>query len=101
MADLTELFAGSVGPVGVHFATLSDLDSVPTNAGWYAWLHIPSSISKNALQLYRHSRVQSSVKGIFNLTFEGRLRAVDDDATVFGASDAEFLETVRSLFLAF
>ena len=102
MADEIELYAGFASPIGVHFAALNDLDSVPTGAGWYAWFQIPGSLSSESFQLYRHATVGSSVTGIFNLTFEGRLKAADGDSPpTFPSGDDETLDTLKSLFLAF
>jgi len=103
MADEVEFVVGSVSPLTVHFASLSDLDSVPDSAGWYAWFYIPSSLNPEHFQLYRHTRVDSTVTGIFNLTFEGRLKSRGGDAvTGSGLKKPQTsLELLRSLFLAF
>jgi hypothetical protein len=102
MSSPIELYAGSVTPVSVYFATLNDLDSIPNSPGWYAWFHIPSSVAGGDLHLYRHARVDSTVKGIFNLSFEGQLKVVGADKTPsFTAKEKECMETLRSLYLAF
>jgi hypothetical protein len=103
MAEVVDLYAGFASSIQVHFAALNDLDSVPSTAGWYSWFQIPSSLSPESLQLYRHSKVVSAVTGIFNLTFEGCLRAADGNSLppVGKANEEETLEQLRSLFLAF
>lgn len=103
MAETIELYAGFASPIQVHFAALNDLDSVPTGAGWYAWFQIPNSLSSESFQLYRHATVDSSVTGIFNLTFEGRLKTADvDSPPSFDATDdIQLMDTLKPLFLAF
>lgn len=102
MADQVEFIVGSLTPVSVHFAALSDLDSVPESAGWYSWFYIPSSLDADAFQLYRHARVDSTVTGVFNLTFEGRLWPKGGEAPLSVLKQPEkSLEMLRSLFLAF
>lgn len=103
MADEVEFAVGSVSPITVHFASLSDLDSVPDGAGWYAWFYIPSSLHPDHFQVYRHARVDSTVTGFFNLTFEGRLKPKDGGSLkLSGLKQPErSLEVLRSLFLAF
>jgi len=103
MPEPIELYAGFAPPIQVHFATLNDLDSLPAGAGWYAWFQIPDSLSLKSFQLYRHSKLKSSVTGIFNLTFAGRLEATDEGIPPsFVSSIGEHsLETLKSLFLVF
>jgi hypothetical protein len=103
MAETVEFYAGFASPIQVHFAALNDLESVPVAAGWYAWFYIPSAVDEASLDLYRHSKVNSTVTGIFNLTYEGRLKPTGNklSAAFNAASDPESLDTLKSLFLAF
>lgn len=103
MAEIVELYAGFASPIQVHFASLSDLESVPVASGWYAWFYIPSSVDDPSLDLYRHSKVNSTVTGIFNLTYEGRLKPTGSNLSgaFDAAADPESLDTLKSLFLAF
>jgi len=102
MADV-ELYTGFASAVSINFAALNDLDSVPTGPGWYAWFQIPGTWSPESFQLYRHSKVESSVSGIFNLTFEGKLNATGAEyQPTFDATDGnQSLDVLKSLFIAF
>jgi hypothetical protein len=103
MSSTTQLSVGAVGPVRVHFANITDLESIPNSAGWYAWFYIPCSTDTQSFLLHRHTKVQSIAKGIFNLSFEGMLKIQNSERPLdFGHHiSAENLQILQSLCLAF
>jgi hypothetical protein len=103
MSESFDISTGFARPVRVHAAAVGDLGSVPAQAGWYAWFHVPNSVSEESLGLYRHFAVAAEVKGIFNLSFAGALQPANEKAGSFSEfeGDVEYLETLKSLYWAF
>jgi hypothetical protein len=104
MPDEVLLATGFTSPVELGLAALNDLDSIPSSPGWYAWIYIPSSLSNDALKLYRHAKVEAEVSGIFNLSFAGNLESLGEEPSLPPLRQGKMnalLATLRSLFLAF
>jgi hypothetical protein len=103
MSESFDISTGFARPVRVHVASVGDLGSVPAKGGWYAWFHVPYSVSEGSLGVYRHFAVGAEVRGIFNLSFAGSLRPTDEKGVSFDRfeGDVEYLETLKSLYWAF